>query len=61
MNVHEERLKRARDMLRIAARFIREHGADYSINYDGADCGGDCLAEDCETAADLISPLQPVT
>jgi hypothetical protein len=44
---------RAIEMLKVAARFLREnaYGVDTTIFYDGAECDGQCIADDCENAA----------
>lgn len=46
---------RAIEMLRVAARYIREHYAEGTVFYDGTDCDGYCVADDCENAADCLS------
>ena len=45
---------RASLMLRIAAKYIREHAPDFEIYYDEARCDGYCVADDCEDAAAMI-------
>jgi hypothetical protein len=47
-------IKRAQEMLRIAAKYIRDHAPSYMIFYDLADCDGYCVADDCEIAADCL-------
>lgn len=51
----DEDLARTVELLRLAARYIRE-GDDYerTIEYDNADCDGICLADDCDSQADTI-------
>lgn len=49
-----EDLARAHDMLRIAAEYIRDNWPDATINYDDAECDGYCVADDCESAAEMI-------
>lgn len=49
---------RAIEMLRVAARFIRQHAPDRTIAYDETECDGNCLAEDCEFAADDLEDGQ---
>lgn len=44
--------KRAIEMLRVAARYIRDVQPDGSIFYDEAECDGYCVADDCDAAAD---------
>lgn len=44
-------LERATEMLQVAARYIREHCDDKLIFYDEAPCDGNCVADDCESAA----------
>lgn len=49
----DEDIERAIEMLQVAARFLRENAYEVTetIYYDEADCDGQCLADDCETAA----------
>lgn len=49
-----ENINRAAEMLRIAAKVIRDRAPDSRFYYDDADCDGLCIAEDCEIAADLL-------
>jgi len=44
--------KRAAEMLRIAAKVIRDLAPDAHHFYDETDCDGYCIADDCESAAD---------
>jgi hypothetical protein len=46
-------IERKNYLLRIAARYIREHAPEETIFYDGTDCDGACLADECECAADM--------
>jgi hypothetical protein len=46
--------KRAIEMLKVAAQYIREHCPDQEIFYDDAICEGSCVATDCETAAEMM-------
>lgn len=45
-------MKRAAEMLRIAAAVIREHAYDVLVDYDDTTCDGFCIADDCENAAE---------
>jgi hypothetical protein len=47
-------IKRAQEMLRIAAKYIRANDTYQTIRYDDADCDGYCVADDCEIAADCL-------
>jgi hypothetical protein len=49
-----EESKRAVEMLRIAAQYIRDNDPDGAIWYDDAMCDGYCVADDCESAAALL-------
>lgn len=51
---------RAIEMLRIAARYIRETDAYGTIHYDGTECDGYCVADDCEIAAEELEGLPPL-
>jgi hypothetical protein len=53
MNTTDD-IKRAQEMLRIAAQYIRSHAPCHLVFYDNADCDGYCVADDCETAADSL-------
>ena len=44
-------LKRATEMLQVAAKYIRQHCDDGLIFYDETECDGACVADDCENAA----------
>lgn len=48
---------RAVEMLIVAARYIRELcGAVHeTIRYDDADCDGECVADDCVVAAEMLA------
>lgn len=46
---------RAAQLLRLAAQYIRENCPDELIEYDEAECDGECLALDCESAADALT------
>lgn len=47
---------RAAQMLRVAATRIRNGlAAAETTHYDGADCDGYCIADDCESAADDLA------
>lgn len=52
--MENQNVKRAAEMLRIAAKIIRNEANNAVVNYDGADCDGWCVADDCETAADML-------
>ena len=45
-------ISRAREMLKVAAKYIRDYYPDGTIHYDENDCDGYCVADDCESAAD---------
>lgn len=49
-----EEIRRAAEMLRIAAKIIRDEAPHARAHYDGADCDGHCVAEDCEIVAAMI-------
>jgi hypothetical protein len=49
-----EEIKRAVEMLKIAAKYIRDNDPEGIIFYDGTDCDGYCVADDCETAAECL-------
>ncbi len=55
VSVNKEDLLRAAEMLKIAAEYIRENWPDATVFYDESDCDGYCVADDCETAAEMIS------
>ena len=46
--------KRAILMLELAAEYIENHYPDGTLFYDGTDCDGYCIAEDCLIAASLL-------
>lgn len=49
--------KRAAELLRVAARFIKENGREADVVfYDETECDGQCLADDCLSEADRIDP-----
>lgn len=52
--VRQKDLDRAMEMLRIAAKYIRKYHDDGILVYDGADCDGACIADDCEIAAEAM-------
>ncbi len=54
VKVNHEDLRRARDMLKVAAEYIRNHYPDGMAFYDEADCDGYCVADDCESSAEMI-------
>lgn len=41
-------------MLQIAAKYLREHSDDGLVEYDGTECDGYCVADDCENAAEAL-------
>jgi hypothetical protein len=45
---------RARYMLKVAALYIRDHFTEGEIFYDEAVCDGNCVADDCFTAAEAL-------
>lgn len=50
-------IDRAIEMLKIAAKWIRENSGYFGETtefYDGAECDGSCIADDCENAADAM-------
>ena len=42
---------RAKELMKLAAKYIREHCPDGHTYYDDADCDGWCLADDIEAEA----------
>jgi len=44
-------ITKAKEMLQIAADYIRKFSPDGMVHYDEADCDGYCVADDCEIAA----------
>ncbi len=51
---------RAVEMLRIAAQYIRDNAStDETVRYDGVECDGFCVAEDCDSAADALESERP--
>ena len=56
-------LRRAEEMLRIAGPLVAKFAAESEVFYDGADCDGTCIAEDCEhaaeDAAEALAKAQP--
>ena len=52
-------LARAEQMLRIAAKYIDTHCPEDTIFYDGTDCDGYCVADDCESIADEMHIAAP--
>jgi hypothetical protein len=52
--VSRDDIKRAVEMLRIAARYIDQHAPSDTIRYDEAECDGTCVADDCRIAASAI-------
>ncbi len=59
-----EACKRALELLDATTRFMEANpiAAEYSVNYDEAQCDGQCLADDClsayESLAGLLAPLE---
>ena len=52
-------MNRAKEMLQIAADYIRKFYPKGVANYDETECDGYCVADDCEIAiADLEQQLQ---
>lgn len=49
-------LNRAEILLDATMRFMNDNpiAAEYQVDYDGADCDGSCLANDCEAAVEDI-------
>jgi hypothetical protein len=54
-------LPRAVEMLRIAAAIIREDAPHSQMFYDDANCDGGCVADDCESHAEVIAYLSNPT
>ncbi len=50
----ETNIERAIEMLRKAAKYIRDNDPEGIIHYDEADCDGYCVADDCEIAAEML-------
>lgn len=46
---------RACEMLKVAAEYIRDTWPDGIAHYDGTDCDGYCVADDCESAAEILA------
>jgi hypothetical protein len=46
---------RAIEMLKIAGPLVGEHAAYEVVHYDGADCDGTCIQEDCRDAAECLT------
>lgn len=56
----DKALARAIEILKVASDFIREHASSAIVYYDGADCDGYCLADDCMSAVEgLEAPPAP--
>lgn len=53
----EYTIKRAIEMLNVAAEYIEEHWPDGIIEYDEAACDGYCVSEDCKVAAEELGSL----
>ncbi len=53
-----EETKRAIEMLKVAAAYIRKYCPDKSIYYDEAMCDGYCVADDCDIAVVLLEATQ---
>ncbi len=51
---HTEALERAVLMLNVAAKYIENNEPFGLASYDGTDCDGFCLAEDCTAAAEAL-------
>lgn len=55
-------LRRAEEMLRIAGPLVAKYAAEAEAFYDGADCDGTCIAEDCEHATeDAVEAIAKAT
>lgn len=52
-------IERAIQMLNLAAEWARDNVVIgfTELHYDGADCDGYCLADDCENAAEALRSL----
>ena len=48
---------RAIEMLEVAANLIEQYAPDGRAEYDGTDCDGLCVADDCLNAIDELLPL----
>ena len=48
---------RAIEMLEVAANLIEQYAPESLAHYDGADCDGLCVADDCLDAADDLRAL----
>lgn len=47
--------RRAIEMLKVAADYIKAHCPDQTTFYDDAECDGSCVADDCERAAEALT------
>jgi len=50
----KNKIERAQEMLRIAAEYIRDFCPDELVHYDDSNCDVYCIADDCETAAEML-------
>lgn len=50
----DQNTERARQLLKLAAKYIRKYKDDGIIFYDETECDGACLADDCEAAAESL-------
>lgn len=50
-------IKRAVLMLRIAGQHSETYGSEEESHYDGTDCDGYCINEDCKIAADDLEDM----
>ena len=54
----DEDLKRAVQMLEIASEYIRKTDPYGEMFYDDVSCDGGCIADDCESIAELLRKAQ---
>jgi hypothetical protein len=43
-------------VMRVAAAYLREYSDGETIEYDGTDCDGLCIADDLDAARELMRP-----
>lgn len=42
-------------IMRVASAYIREHCPEMTINYDGTTCDGYCVADDLDSAREIMN------
>lgn len=59
MNIETNKaISRAIELLNIAAYHCEQYAPDAETNYDGTECDGSCLADDCRAAASELKYRQ---